>query len=255
MERTASHGMYRRVLRIVAAPAMILLLLSAASAVSAAPAGGDSGTVVGLYEGRVHNEFEHGLALQIYDGRKRHLLFCRNYALPDVLRGRIGHTVRVEWRAARHDSEGVLPFVQGVTLVAGRDDPELDRIRTAAEEEGDGAARARNTLGVWYEKGRHGLPKDPAEAVRWYTAAAEAGEPLAMHNLGDCHRDGVGVPQDEARAVEWYNRAIEAGNPIGYEDLGDLHMRRGRKDAARAMYRKAADAGRASARKKLAEPR
>ena len=233
-----------------------LLALCVALPVQAAPKDAatsmDTGAITGLYEGNLHNEFEDGLAVQIFDGHKRHYLYCRNYQLPNILKGKIGYTVRAGWQASNHPSEGVLPYLQEVSLVSGSDDPELNRIRTAAEENSDNNAKAQNTLGVWYEKGKHSLPKDPVEAVRWYTAAADR-EPLAMHNLGDCYRDGVGVARDEAKAIEWYNKAIEAGNPIGYEDLGNLYLMQGKRDEARAMYQKAAAAGRKSAQKKLAE--
>ena len=228
------------------------LFLLLATVASAAPSVGQTGAITGLYEGNIYNEFEDGLAVQIFDGQKRHYLYCRNYQLPNILKGKIGYTVRAGWQASNHPSEGVLPYLQEVSLVSGSDDPELNRIRAAAEENSDNNAKAQNTLGVWYEKGKHSLPKDPVEAVRWYTAAADR-EPLAMHNLGDCYRDGIGVARDEAKAIEWYNKAIEAGNPIGYEDLGNLYLMQGKRDEARAMYQKAAAAGRKSAQKKLAE--
>ena len=136
-----------------------------------------------------------------------------------------------------------------VAIVSGKDDPELCEVRAAAEASD---SKACNTLGVWYEKGRHGLPKDPEEAVNWYRLAA-IDNALAMHNLGDCYRDGIGVEKNENEAAEWYDKAIKAGNPIGYEDLGNLYLMQGKRDEARAMYQKAVAAGRKSAQKKLAE--
>lgn len=242
-----------RKLCVLALALAAILLPPAADSASAAD--GDTGTVTGLYEGNIRLE---GLALQIHDGRKRHFIYVDDGRLPSILRGRIGRTIRVDFREEKLDPKTAetlfgerdfsLLFARDISLVPGRDDPELCKVREKAEAED---AQARNTLGVWYEKGRHGLPRDPEEAVHWYSAAADGGSSLAMHNLGDCHRDGIGVPRDEAMAEEWYNRAIAAGNPIGYEDLGDLRMRGGRHEEARAMYMKAAGAGRESARKKL----
>ena len=42
----------------------------------------------------------------------------------------------------------------------------------------------------------------PAEAARWWFAAAETGDTRAVRALGEAFRDGVGVPQDHARAEE-----------------------------------------------------
>ena len=119
-----------------------------------------------------------------------------------------------------------------------------------------GDAKAANSLGVWYEKGREGLAADPEAAVRWYRRAAAGGNALAMHNLGDCFRDGIGVERDHAEAFAWYRSAAEAGHAIGLEDLGDCY-RNGvgvQPDArkARELYAKAAAQGRKGAKEKLA---
>lgn len=246
--------MARKLILMLAMPMSLAMALLQVMFISALAA--NAGSVTGLYEGNIHLE---GLALQIYDGKDRHYIYVNGGTTPPALQGKIGYTIRVEYRDEKldpkeaeilfGDKDTSLRFMQSVTLVSGKDNPELCKVRGLAEAED---SKAKNTLGVWYEKGKQGLPKDPAEAVRWYEMAA-VDEPLAMHNLGDCYLDGVGVEKDEAKAIEWYNKAIEAGNPIGYEDLGDLYLKKGQRDKARAMYHKAADAGRKSARKKLAE--
>ncbi|MCQ2444127.1 MAG: ankyrin repeat domain-containing protein [Mailhella sp.] len=97
------------------------------------------------------------------------------------------------------------------------------KLETTMELAGRGDAKAANTLGVWYEKGREGLAADPQAAVRWYRKAASGGSALAMHNLGDCYRDGIGVGRDHAEAFAWYRKAAAAGHAIGLEDLGDCY--------------------------------
>ena len=77
-----------------------------------------------------------------------------------------------------------------------------------------GDASAANRLGVWYEKGQNGLPKDPTQAVSWYRKAAKLGNILAMHNLGDCYLQQVGVAYDPAQAYAWYKMAAEAGGAM-----------------------------------------
>lgn len=120
-----------------------------------------------------------------------------------------------------------------------------------------------NKLGVWYEKGKNGLPVDPKKAVYWYSVAAKKGNGLALHNLGDCYRDGIGVEKDLYTALDYYFQAAAGGLPLGYEDIGDsilnpdiaegfmLETAKERQEIAVLWYRKAADWGRESAQKKL----
>lgn len=52
-----------------------------------------------------------------------------------------------------------------------------------------------------------------AEAIRWYTLAAEQGYARAQFNLGLLYKNGGGVvTQDYAEAVRWYTLAAEQGN-------------------------------------------
>ena len=50
-----------------------------------------------------------------------------------------------------------------------------------------------------YEHGE-GVPKDEAEAVKWYRLAAEQGLAMAQFNLGITYASGRGVIEDEAEA-------------------------------------------------------
>jgi len=59
-----------------------------------------------------------------------------------------------------------------------------------------------------YETGQ-GVPQNYAEAVKWYHAAAERGEPQAQFNLGVFYEHGQVVPQDFAEAAKWYRLAAE----------------------------------------------
>lgn len=48
--------------------------------------------------------------------------------------------------------------------------------------------------------------------MRWYLRAAEAGNAIAMHNIGFMNSEGQSVARDEAEAQRWYRRAAEAGH-------------------------------------------
>ena len=67
-------------------------------------------------------------------------------------------------------------------------------------------AEANLNLGDMYRDG-DGVPKDDAEAVRWYRLAAEQGHARAAYNLGLMYETGEGVPQDYVRAHMWYKLA------------------------------------------------
>ena len=78
----------------------------------------------------------------------------------------------------------------------------------AAEQ---GFAEAQYNLGVCYENGQ-GVAQNYAEAVQWYRKAAEQGDANAQYNLGVCYENGQGVAQDYAEAVQWYRKAAEQGD-------------------------------------------
>ena len=97
-----------------------------------------------------------------------------------------------------------------------------------------------------YQNG-HGVNRDYAQAVSWYSKAAEGGNASAMTNLGGMYANGQGVNKDYAQAVIWYRKAAEAGYARGMTSLGFLyeHGYGVEKDDKQAMswYRKAADNG------------
>ena len=57
-----------------------------------------------------------------------------------------------------------------------------------------------------YTEGQ-GVPQDYAEAMRWYSLAADQGLATAQVNLGVMYGTGRGVPQDDVEAHVWYNLA------------------------------------------------
>ena len=78
-------------------------------------------------------------------------------------------------------------------------------------------------LGVMYESGRGGLPKDDSQAVSWFRKAVEAGDALGMANLGVMYANGQGgLPKDDSQAVSWYRKAAEAGDAYAVAALKRL---------------------------------
>ena len=50
-----------------------------------------------------------------------------------------------------------------------------------------------------YANGR-GVPKDEAEAVKWYRKAADQGDAKAQVELGECYMCGFGIERDLTEA-------------------------------------------------------
>jgi len=55
-------------------------------------------------------------------------------------------------------------------------------------------------------------PKDVAEALRWFHAAAEQGNAAAQYALGKLYLSGEDVPQDKEAALQWFTRSAKQGN-------------------------------------------
>ncbi len=89
-------------------------------------------------------------------------------------------------------------------------------------EKGD--PQAESALGDNYEYGNW-VPKDHAEALRWYRKAAEHGDIGAREIIGQMYFDGKGVKRDFAEAARWFgcpkpSEAILAScSEIRYRDL------------------------------------
>lgn len=126
-------------------------------------------------------------------------------------------------------------------------------------------------LGLHYASGK-GVPRDPKEAVKWYSIAAVNNHPAALDHLGShyyhgigaeqnyqkafahylraanlgwpdaqnnvaiCYFNGKGVPKDLAHALEWWRRAAENGQPQAQYRLG-LQYRSG--SGVRTDYKEA----------------
>ena len=71
-------------------------------------------------------------------------------------------------------------------------------------------------LGYMYRNG-HGVPKDDAQAVKWFRLAADQGVPSAQSSLGDMYELGQGVPKDYVLAYMWRNLAAAGGGAFTRE--------------------------------------
>jgi TPR repeat protein len=134
-----------------------------------------------------------------------------------------------------------------------RDEAEAARWWRKAADQGD--AKAQFNLGGAYYYGR-GVSKDVAEALRWWRKAADQGHAKAQANLGWAYAEGEGVPKDVVEAARWYRKAADQGFAEAQWSLGVAYYNGTGlpQDYGEAIrwWRKAADQGNAKAQYNLA---
>ncbi|MDD9810157.1 MAG: tetratricopeptide repeat protein [Gammaproteobacteria bacterium] len=74
-----------------------------------------------------------------------------------------------------------------------------------------GDADAQFDLGVMYNEGSK-VPRNHAQAARWFRKAAEQGHADAQAGLGWLYGMGRGVPQDYVEAYKWFSLGAAQGN-------------------------------------------
>ena len=95
---------------------------------------------------------------------------------------------------------------------------DLENIWTKARQ---GDASGQFVLAFMHEKGLW-VPKDLAEAAKWYRLAAEQGLAQAQYTLGWMYDEGVGVLENYQEAAKWYRLAAEQGNAEAQNNLANL---------------------------------
>ncbi len=88
-----------------------------------------------------------------------------------------------------------------------------------------------------------GVPQDKAQAIVWWTKAAELGDAQSQYNLGKCHEYGEGVSRNIAEAQRWYAEAEKPrnGQPSSYikQVTGSDDPTRGMTPEIKTLYDKA----------------
>ncbi|MGV8986910.1 MAG: caspase family protein [Cypionkella sp.] len=121
--------------------------------------------------------------------------------------------------------------------------PEQEQQLRALAEQGD----TRSMIGLAYIRQN---PQDsrynPAEAVQYFTRAANAGAPDAQFELAKIYEQGLGVTPDPVKALELYKASAAQGFADAINDLGFLYFQGGlglQPDQAKGIdyFRQAAD--------------
>ena len=114
----------------------------------------------------------------------------------------------------------------------------------AKAEGGDG--NAMYNLGLWYEGGSNGLPKDDVQARAWHERSAAARDPMGMARFGDFLLAGRGGSEERPLGLVIVTEAATLGSDLAAWRLGESFLIGDDglpKDPARARYwlKKAAD--------------
>jgi TPR repeat protein len=112
-------------------------------------------------------------------------------------------------------------------------------VRWMAKAAQQGHPGAQTVLAYHYEQG-HGVPKNIAETVRLLRLALAQNYPDAMFHMGRLATTGKGVPQSPRDANEWFRKAAAAGSAdgiIALRNQRDLDLNAPGAAAIQAGYR------------------
>jgi TPR repeat protein len=116
----------------------------------------------------------------------------------------------------------------------------LKLIRSAADQ---GYSKAQFALAYLYYSGEKGISPDYAEALKWFSRAAEQKVRHAACRVGDLYFEGKGVPQDRAVAMEWYRRDATNGCDRSQYRVGLCLAQQSTLDEALVWFRRSATNG------------
>lgn len=111
---------------------------------------------------------------------------------------------------------------RGVEAWSAGDVAKAFKIWKPLAEQGD--AGAQNNLGHLYLGDAQGVvPQDFAEALKWYSKAAEQYHASAHFSIGMLHLLGIGLPSDEQEAFKWIRKSAEQGYEYAQYYLGSAY--------------------------------
>jgi TPR repeat protein len=89
--------------------------------------------------------------------------------------------------------------------------------RAAGQNDPDG----QYMVGLFHYSAMGGVPRNYAEAVKWFRLASDNGHWEAPYYLGNIYFYGYGVDRNYAEALKWYNIAAkERGNTFAWAQIG-----------------------------------
>ncbi|WP_343519233.1 SEL1-like repeat protein [Sphingomonas sp.] len=102
---------------------------------------------------------------------------------------------------------------------ATRDMPIFD---PAQPEMNTAVGEAAVMLGNIYRRGFGPIPRNPAEARKWYQRAYDVGHIAAAKAMGDLYFSGTGMPRNARQAANWYRKGAQFGHATAQFALAEL---------------------------------
>lgn len=99
-----------------------------------------------------------------------------------------------------------------------------------------GLAESRFMLGMLNERG-YGMPPDFLEAIKWYRQSADQGYLPAQFELGNMYALGKGVPQNYTEAYLWYSIAAASGHEDSRKERDKFAGKLSREEIMQAQAR------------------
>ncbi|MDO8453880.1 MAG: tetratricopeptide repeat protein [Sulfurimonas sp.] len=84
----------------------------------------------------------------------------------------------------------------------------------------NGESSAQLAMATMLYWGGHGITKNIAESIKWYTLSANQGDDSAQYKLGEMYYHGTEVKQNIVEAVKWYTASANKGNSVAQARLG-----------------------------------
>ena len=103
-----------------------------------------------------------------------------------------------------------LPLILACAAQAADSGITINELTQRAES---GDRSAMHTLAESYYAGSNGAEQDFARAADWYLRLAKAGDARAQTSLGLMYARGYGVPKNLAEAQRWWNFAAIQNDP------------------------------------------
>lgn len=82
---------------------------------------------------------------------------------------------------------------------------------------------ALNQIGIFYREGNTVLEKNPREAVKYFSKAADMDHMDGMTNYANALLLGFGTKKSEEKAVAWFRKAADKGYAVAQNHLGNLY--------------------------------
>ncbi len=100
-----------------------------------------------------------------------------------------------------------------------------DGMRSLIEAAERGDPEAQHNVGACYATGDWDGPKDEAEAIKWYTMAAQAGHAMSQYDLGFMLILGEGTEKDIEKGLWWMEQAANTGEAYASRVLSDIYQK------------------------------